>query len=135
MRLDQLAALTSGKEDEHCEFKEAKFSFNFEELCRYLIALANEGGGKLVLGISNKKPRRIVGTSTFLNLEDTKRRLLQTLHVRIDIDEIFDANARVLVFGVPPRPSGQSAQLQRPISHAKRGKPCPDDRRSTSPYC
>jgi len=106
MTVDQLHTLLSGKENEHCEFKEAKHSFNFDELCRYGIALANEGGGKLVLGVTNGKPRQVVGTSTFQNLEDTKHRLLQAVHMRIDIDEIVDADGRVLIFNIPPRPIG-----------------------------
>jgi len=42
------------KEDEHLEFEEAKNSYEFEELVKYCVALANEGGGWMVLGVTNK---------------------------------------------------------------------------------
>lgn len=48
-------------EDEHLEFKEAKQSFRFESLVDYWVALANEGGGRIVLGVTDRLPRRVVG--------------------------------------------------------------------------
>lgn len=42
------------KESEHLEFKEAKVRYDFEELTRYCASIANEGGGKIILGISHK---------------------------------------------------------------------------------
>ena len=47
-----------GKEDEHLEFKEAKTRYDFEKLVKYCAALANEGGGTVVLGVSDLRPRR-----------------------------------------------------------------------------
>jgi len=52
--LDRLMSAPS--EGEHLEFKEAKTQFDQTKLCRYCIALANEGGGKLVLGVSDARP-------------------------------------------------------------------------------
>ena len=43
--------LTVRSEDEHLEFKEATNNFHFEELVDYCVALANEGGGRMLLGI------------------------------------------------------------------------------------
>ena len=37
------------KESEHLEFKEAKIRYDFEELTRYCAAIANEGGGMIIL--------------------------------------------------------------------------------------
>jgi len=39
-------------EGEHLEFKEAKNRYDFEELTRYCVALANEQGGKFILGVT-----------------------------------------------------------------------------------
>lgn len=103
---EELVRLLSSRENEHLEFKEAKRSFDFGELVRYCAALANEGGGRLVLGISDKIPRRIVGTQEFDPLERTKLGLLQRLHLRIDADEWITPEGRVLVFRVPSRPVG-----------------------------
>ena len=49
------------------EFKEAKTKYDYKKLCKYCIALANEGGGHLILGISNTPPRWVVGTSIASN--------------------------------------------------------------------
>lgn len=103
---EYLQQLLSGKEDEHLEFKEARTDYSFDKLTHYMAALANELGGKLVLGVSDKKPRRVVGTQAFRDLEAIKHPLLQALHVRIEIQEIQDEGGRVLVFTAPSRPIG-----------------------------
>lgn len=95
-----------GKEDEHLEFKEAKRNFQFEKLVKYCAALANEGGGSIVLGVTDKRPRKVVGTSTFQNLERTKAGLIQRLYLRINASEFQHENNRVLIFSVPARPIG-----------------------------
>ncbi|MCC7494456.1 MAG: ATP-binding protein [Fimbriimonadaceae bacterium] len=59
--LAQLHAwLAEPREGEHLEFKEAKAQFDSRELRRYCVALANVGGGHLVLGVSNAVPTRAV---------------------------------------------------------------------------
>jgi len=59
-QLDQWLTLPS--ETEHLEFKEAKNNFHFEKLVEYCVALANEGGGNIVLGVADMPPRAVVGT-------------------------------------------------------------------------
>lgn len=105
-RLNQLTAWMAAGEDEHLEFKEAKNRFDFEELVKYCCALANEGGGHIVLGVSDKRPRRVVGSKAFEGLQRTKLGLLERLRLRIDAWEIAHSDGRVLVFQVPPRPTG-----------------------------
>ncbi len=39
------------------EFKEAKNAYDREKLCEYSVAIANEGGGHLILGVADKPPR------------------------------------------------------------------------------
>ena len=53
--LDQLQTWMDAKEDEHLEFKEAKNNFHFETLVKYCVALANEGGGRMILGVTDKR--------------------------------------------------------------------------------
>jgi len=95
-----------GAEDEHLEFKEAKNQYSTEKLIRYCSALANEGGGKMVLGVTNKKPRRVAGTRAFDNLNSIKARLVHQLGLRIEATVLYHPNGRVLVFEVPSRPIG-----------------------------
>jgi predicted HTH transcriptional regulator len=104
--VEQLRAWMASPEDEHLEFKEAKSRFDFEELVRYCCALANEGGGHLILGVSDRRPRRVVGSQAFGDLQRTKLGVLDRLRLRIETSEIAHPEGRVLVFAVPPRPVG-----------------------------
>jgi ATP-dependent DNA helicase RecG len=96
----------SSKEDEHLEFKEAKQNFHFEKLVKYCAALANEGGGRIILGITDRPPRRVVGSQVFPDLERTKAGLVERLRLRVDGQEIAHPDGRVLMFTVPSRPIG-----------------------------
>lgn len=106
MTVDELNRLLLVEEDEHLEFKEARHDFNVEKLRRYSCALANEGGGKLVLGVANRRPRHVVGTEAFCDLVNRRSDLTQVLHLRIDVSEVAHPSGRVVVFDVPSRPTG-----------------------------
>lgn len=102
--------LLAPAESEHLEFKEAKQQFDTIKLLRYCVALANEGGGHLVLGVTDKRPRRVVGTQAFAaaaDLNGIKSRIVDKLRIRVGAVELAHADGRVLVFGVPSRPAGQ----------------------------
>lgn len=98
--------LAGAPENEHLEFKEAKQQFDHARLMRYCVALANEGGGHLVLGVSDRLPRRVVGTQAFRGLGEIKTRILDTLRFRVEIEALEHPDGRVLVFEIPPRPVG-----------------------------
>lgn len=104
--------LQTHEENEHIEFKEAKNDFSFEKLAKYCAALSNEGGGKLILGVTDKKPRRVVGTQAFIDLNRCKLSLTQKLHQRIDIQEISCLEGRMLIFQVSPRPRGDAIEYE-----------------------
>ena len=93
-------------EGERLEFKEAKTGFDSEKLTRYCVALANEGGGHIVLGVTDKKPRTVVGSNAFRDLSKLKRDLSQRVHLRIDATALDHADGRVVVIATPPRPIG-----------------------------
>jgi len=107
-QLDQW--LNEPSEHERLEFKSAKRQFDSRELRRFCVALANEGGGHLVLGVSNTAPRQVVGTQAWANLDELKRQLFQELRRRIEIDELRHPDGRVLVVTVPSRPVGEPQQ-------------------------
>lgn len=78
------------------------------------MALANEGGGHLVLGVSDKLPRRVVGTQAFVaatDLNGIKSRIVDKLRFRVETVELAHADGRVLVFEVPSRPVGQPLEF------------------------
>ncbi|HLH20048.1 MAG TPA: ATP-binding protein [Bryobacteraceae bacterium] len=47
----------SPSEHQRLEFKEAKQQYDYKKLCQYCVAIANEGGGFLVLGVADQPPR------------------------------------------------------------------------------
>jgi len=96
----------SAPEGEHFEFKEAKRTFSFDKLAKYCCALSNEGGGRILLGISDRRPREVVGTQAFRQPEQTRRALAEKLFLRIDFLDVGHPDGRVLVFEVPSRPVG-----------------------------
>ena len=60
---DEIRQWLLAPEGSHFEFKEAKTNYHFEKLVDYCVALANEGGGKFILGATDKRPRVIVGSA------------------------------------------------------------------------
>lgn len=112
MNLVELQTLMEARsESEHLEFKEAKNRFDFEKLVGYCVALANEGGGRMILGVSDQVPRKVVGTVAFEVPERTVAGIYERLHLKVVFHEIRHPDGRVLVFDVPSRPVGQ------PIEH------------------
>jgi ATP-dependent DNA helicase RecG len=90
------------------EFKEAKGTYHFGELVKYCVALANEGGGKLLLGVTNARPRRVVGTKAFAEPGQTEASLFQRLNQRVVVEEYLDSAGRVVIVHVPARAPGQA---------------------------
>ena len=113
-KIAALEAWIRDKEGETLEFKSARGSFHFEELTNYCVALANEGGGRIILGVTDKRPRQIVGSTAFEQPERTRKGLCERIPLGIDFEEIHHpdcpAGSRILVFIVPSSPVGMSVQ-------------------------
>ena len=106
-----IAELLNAKEGENVEFKEAKKSYEFDNLAKYACAVSNRGGGRVGFGITDKRPRKVVGSLAFEQPERTRKGLIDRLHINVDFTELSDeAGHRVLVFIVPSRPIGQVVQ-------------------------
>ncbi len=104
------------------EFKEAKggnFSYSGGNklepkerrrcILGYVTAFANEGGGYLVLGMSDTYPHEVVGT---MQESDSIGKLEQDIYtdtkIRVDIDELSDEqNKRIVIIKIPSRPAGK----------------------------
>ena len=93
-------------ENQHLEFKEAKNQFDTRKLAEYCVALANEGGGVLLLGVADRPPRPVVSTRAFPDTVDAAEKLFQSMGFRVDIEAVAHPDGRVLVFHVPSRPRG-----------------------------
>ncbi|MDR3256299.1 MAG: putative DNA binding domain-containing protein [Endomicrobium sp.] len=95
-------------ESSKLELKEAKTSFPYPELKKYCSALANEGGGFFILGVSDD--RVPVGTTAYPNHNETTHKLCADLGIRVVIEE-FKENKRVLVFNIPCREKGKTVKV------------------------
>lgn len=97
--------MLADSEDEHLEFKAAKTQYDRNKLIDYCAALCNEGGGHILLGVTDKKPRAICGSTAFSNRQQIKSEIFSRIRRRVDVGEIRTAQGRVLVFHVPPSPA------------------------------
>jgi ATP-dependent DNA helicase RecG len=108
---ESLEELLDATEGEHYQFKEWKTKDDLKEAAKICCALANCGGGKFVMGITDKRPRVVVGTLAFSQPERTRAVLMEKLRVRVDFYIISHENGRVLVFDVASRPLGLPIQV------------------------
>ena len=108
---EQLHQWLAEPEGTHLEFKEAKRNFHFNKMVEYCVALANEGGGKVILGVTDRRPRRIVGTAAFTEPGRTEAGLHDRLSHRIPVEEMQTTEGRVLVVHVPARLPGTAWQV------------------------
>jgi ATP-dependent DNA helicase RecG len=106
--VDDVTRWLAANETERLEFKEAKNSFAFDDVKRYIAALANEGGGHLVLGVTPRVPRSVCGSLAFGDDNDLKHRLYQVFRRRIDVTVLDVQGKRVVVITAPPRPRGEA---------------------------
>jgi ATP-dependent DNA helicase RecG len=94
------------REVEGLEFKAARTGFDGGRLMDYCVGIANDGGGKLILGITNTPPRQIVGTTAVSDTQEMQKKVLDKLHFEAKIEEIFHSKGRVVVCHIPSRPPG-----------------------------
>lgn len=109
--LEQLRAWLDEPEGAHFEFEEAKANFHFDKLVEYAVALANEGGGKIIFGVTDRRPRRIVGTAAFAEPGRTEAGLYERHSHRVPVEEVRTPDGRVLVAHVPARLPGTAWQI------------------------
>lgn len=78
----------SPTETAHLEFKEARNQYDTAKLRRYCVAIANEGGGYLLLGVADMSPRAVVGSSAFADTQDIAEKLFNWLGFRVDVEAV-----------------------------------------------
>jgi ATP-dependent DNA helicase RecG len=54
--------------------------------------------------VTDKHPRRVVGSSAFPSIAKVTADIHASLHLRVDVEEVHHADGRVVVFHVPSRP-------------------------------
>lgn len=113
-------------ETEHLEFKEASGQFsilgkdetrggktNRRSLYGYCVAIGNEGGGKLVLGVKNKinsttGMRDIVGTKAIQNIQKAEEEIYKVLKRKIEVENIDTETGKVQIIHIPSHPIGEA---------------------------
>jgi len=111
--------LSEPSETENIEFKEAKEQFsilgkdgqNRKSLYGYCVAIGNEGGGFLILGVTNAiNPatgrRDIIGTRAIQNTNTAREAIYKFLGRKIEIQEIITPSGKVQVIKIPAHPVG-----------------------------
>jgi ATP-dependent DNA helicase RecG len=74
----------------------------------YVIALCNEGGGYLVIGMSDNYPHEVIGTKQSFNaIGELESKIYTDTSIRPKVYELFENEKRVLVIEVPSRPAGK----------------------------
>src|SRR6185436_4351122 len=110
--LEQLTHwINAPRETEKLEFKEAKTQYDNTKLFRHCVALANEGGGKLILGVTDAPPRKVIGSNAFRPAPGIQSRIFDKLGFRVEVEEFDHADGRVLIFHIPSRPRGTAYEL------------------------
>ena len=110
--IEEFATWIEAEEGARFEFKEAKTNYHFNDLVKYCAAIANEGGGKVIFGVTDKRPRRVGGSHAFDSVEATKQGLIERLRLRFEVEELAHPDGRVFIVHVPPRPLGVPVQFQ-----------------------
>lgn len=105
-------ALLGAPEGTRLEFKEARKQYDFDKLVDYCVALANEGGGRIVFGVTDSRPREVHGTEIYGEPGRTEARLHEVLGHRIPVEEFWYEGKRVLLVHIPPRLPGTAWQHQ-----------------------
>lgn len=74
----------------------------------YVTALCNEGGGYLVIGMTDNYPHDVVGTQQNLDsIGELEAKIYTDTGIRPIIYELYENQKRVLVIEVPCRPAGK----------------------------
>lgn len=111
--------------EDHIEFKEAKHNYPFAGgkhvdpkdrrrcVLGYIVALANEKGGRLVLGMADHIPHTVVGSDFAQDKEgDLVDEIYERLGIRVGTTVLYEDDKRVLVISVPSRPIGRLLRFE-----------------------
>lgn len=105
--------------EDKVEFKKAETQYNYNNGRRsvlgYVVALANEGGGKLILGVQENKNglHTINGSAAWAGQEGKlKEDIFRDKQIRIETEVLYEGTNRVLVIHIPKRPIGKTLKFE-----------------------
>lgn len=112
MTSEELNHLVNGSEGEHVEFKPSLLGRR--ELAEYAVGLGNSGGGWLLTGVSDRKPRRVLSFPwpSDEELQRMRTSIYDAARIRVDFERIEHPDGPVLGMRVPSRPRGMVFHTQ-----------------------
>ena len=117
MTIDEVKNLRES--EDKVEFKQAANQYNYNNGRRsvlgYVVALANEGGGKLILGVTEnaRLPHTVSGSIAWEGREgELEGNIYRDLRVRIETEVLHEDANRVLVIHINSRPVGRYLTFQ-----------------------
>jgi ATP-dependent DNA helicase RecG len=125
MTIEELIHLKES--EDKVEFKEAKggnYSYDGGSkptpqkrrhcILGYIVALSNEGGGKLVFGMKDQHPHEVSGTNQCIGaIGQLEEDVYRDIRIRVNAEEVLDEEGkRVLVIHVPSRPIGKPLKFE-----------------------
>lgn len=115
MTLEEFQHCIAQRECEGIEFKQSLLTR--KEIAEYAVGIGNAGGGKLIMGVSNKPPRK-VRSLTLLTADEIQqilRSVYDAAQIHIGLENLATSDGHVVVVTIPPRPRGH-------VFHTRDGK-------------
>lgn len=115
MTWHELQTLMAGREAEHIEFKPALEPRT--EIARYAVGIGNAGGGRLVMGVTNRPPRCIQPVAPLSpdDIQTILRSVYDSAQIHIQVENLTTPDGNVVIAAIPARPRGQ-------VFHTRRGE-------------
>jgi ATP-dependent DNA helicase RecG len=113
------SALLDSPEGSRVEFKAASGGLHFDELVKYCVALANEGSGRIVLGVTDGRPRPVVGTRAFPEPGRTEAGLFKRLGHRAALEDYWHEGSPVVIADPSITPPANGPARQRHVSQGR----------------
>jgi hypothetical protein len=116
-KLDEAALVTLISADEHERLEFKRTLLSTKGITEYAVALGNEGGGWLIIGVTNNKPRAIVGVreQSHDELLRIQSAVFDSAGIKIRLHPISTSTGWVLAIDIPSRLPGK-------IFHTQGGK-------------
>ena len=106
MNPEELRRLLQKPEGEGLEFKPGLLSR--KEIAEYAVGIGNSGGGLLIMGVSDKLPRRVLSCQAVSEreLDKIRRSVADKTQIHVDVEMVIVPEGTVVVVSIPPRPRG-----------------------------